>query len=644
MSMHKFFILFSVSALFAFGSTFPMNTSSKASEEKTEAPTSWSDYAFGGFSYFFNYAQNPSSNETLTEKATPFKAADIEPEKKRLREDCASFAPGSLSNQSQDEREPKNKKQKIGSKIGSKEILSQDAEASFKSILDDLGIPYDAIARDLWSSFDLADINGTICKILDYVEKKPQPEQKTYSEKPAPEKQQQPAIGDKRKEYLRAVTETLSACGVSKDVLRKLPNELFSGSDVAHAPQTVNRVFDFLAKNPKMQEAKSAQSIRLSNKEDERKIGQAARSYPIKLLGNENGKQIDHKEIDKNQPSQGLLNVNGNDCFLASSFQVLNQMGPLIDLLEEMYVSQKTNDFQNEIIAFMRSLRGDSITYEAYAPNKNATAVMRSFLVGHVASLRGMRSGQHDALEFLSGLLDELIGDNQNLADIVCIKENSTLSLSDEVYKSLHLFDSNVARSSHKQELMRLLPLGICQDDQTYDSLQTCLDSFFGIESNVEILSWKAYGQDISLGTYGLPEVNGTKKLSLKQPLPKILMIQLKRFSMDFETGQKRKNSDPISFPVELDMARYCGAPGELKYMLRGFIVHIGNDKSGHYWACAKDRFDNQWYVFNDSLAVQITETLVRKIANTGNVENILQGTKAASSSGNPYMLFYERG
>jgi ubiquitin carboxyl-terminal hydrolase 4/11/15 len=96
--------------------------------------------------------------------------------------------------------------------------------------------------------------------------------------------------------------------------------------------------------------------------------------------------------------------------------------------------------------------------------------------------------------------------------------------------------------------------------------------------------------------------------------LPKILVIQLKRFSKGGGSGKyggmsrmmgSSKNGDLIDFPVEgLDMGKYLldnENSEESMYDLYAVSNHMGSLYGGHYTAHCKNSVTNKWYYFNDS-------------------------------------------
>ena len=106
---------------------------------------------------------------------------------------------------------------------------------------------------------------------------------------------------------------------------------------------------------------------------------------------------------------------------------------------------------------------------------------------------------------------------------------------------------------------------------------------------------------------------NTHKKMDIYK-LPKILVIQLKRFSKGGGSSKyggirsmmsSSKNSDLIDFPVqELDMGKYLlDKPEGEDYMYDLYAVsnHMGSLYGGHYTAYCKNSINDKWYYYNDS-------------------------------------------
>ncbi|KAL5475916.1 hypothetical protein EMCRGX_G025794 [Ephydatia muelleri] len=176
-------------------------------------------------------------------------------------------------------------------------------------------------------------------------------------------------------------------------------------------------------------------------------------------------------------------------------------------------------------------------------------------------------------------------------------------------------------------------------------------------------------------------KVNTVKRLCIKK-LPKILVIQLKRFDYDWEREMSVKFNDYFEFPREFDMAPYTAsrlaeiegeaisdssgtekerAPEEstqsTKYVLRGIVVHSGQASGGHYYSFVHIRPSGssayKWYKFDDG---EVTEAKIEDEEEfkaqcfggeyTGEVyDHVLKKTHYRQQKRwwSAYLLFYDR-
>jgi len=102
---------------------------------------------------------------------------------------------------------------------------------------------------------------------------------------------------------------------------------------------------------------------------------------------------------------------------------------------------------------------------------------------------------------------------------------------------------------------------------------------------------------------------NANKSVSIFIP-PKILVIQLKRFKKDMYGQVCRKITNKINYPIyDLDISKYISDSSchkdKCKYNLIGVNLHqelgsFANMNLGHYVSIVKNRYDNNWMLFND--------------------------------------------
>ena len=167
--------------------------------------------------------------------------------------------------------------------------------------------------------------------------------------------------------------------------------------------------------------------------------------------------------------------------------------------------------------------------------------------------------------------------------------------------------------TSHNFDIFQILQLPIHGN-----SLTDCLDSFIKTEKLDEtnkLLCDKCNNQ------------NQSDKHIMLWYVPKILIIQLKRFKVN-EYGQfTRKNTTMIEYPIDnFDMINYIDplSPHKKNYNYKLYAIncHHGFIHGGHYTTITLNQYNKKWYTFDDANNLEEQSNLVNKDA---------------------YMLFYYR-
>ena len=103
------------------------------------------------------------------------------------------------------------------------------------------------------------------------------------------------------------------------------------------------------------------------------------------------------------------------------------------------------------------------------------------------------------------------------------------------------------------------------------------------------------------------------QKTDLSFPLPRVLIIQLKRFTYDLNSNEKIDTY--IDFPIRnLDLDTYVAQDDQRDgnvtrlYDLVAVSNHSGNLACGHYTTYAKNYRNKLWYSFNDDMTRQIPD------------------------------------
>lgn len=155
-------------------------------------------------------------------------------------------------------------------------------------------------------------------------------------------------------------------------------------------------------------------------------------------------------------------------------------------------------------------------------------------------------------------------------------------------------------------------------------SLNDCLDSIHNINYFTDKNQYFAES---------LKKKIDAKQIEYLQNLPDHLVIQLKRFELDYNTWMLKKMNYPVYFTKEIDVNQHIdphiSSISNTVYQLNGVVMHMGTVQSGHYYSYVKNRATGEWYKFNDTNTEITTLDDIMKNAN--------------DQMSNAYLLFYDR-
>jgi len=153
--------------------------------------------------------------------------------------------------------------------------------------------------------------------------------------------------------------------------------------------------------------------------------------------------------------------------------------------------------------------------------------------------------------------------------------------------------------------------------------------------------------------------------------LPNILIIQLKRFFMNYDYGYTEKINSKFEFPAKLNLQKYCVEKFQpedkelyeiysknddyYEYELKGINIHMGSANGGHYISLIDVNRDgnkntmnrlkkdekSKWVKFNDSSLSEFDINDIPKECFGGKLKN--NSSDASENSSNAYLLIYER-
>jgi len=291
----------------------------------------------------------------------------------------------------------------------------------------------------------------------------------------------------------------------------------------------------------------------------------------------------------KHSPIRGLLNNSGTSCYALASLQVLFQLPEFNATLTQKACT--TNPILKEYVALRNT-----------AKKPGTPLVTKKFfdsMTPKYFSAQPLPEGQQDAEEFLRRLIE----DASTHSDAFNFRQPSVITCN-TCYNQRG--DSIPFDPETKQELFSTsLQLALPTEDKLF-ALKDLLDNHFKPE--------KIHGKNkVKCDTCNKKQIS-TKQFKLES-LPKILMIQLKRF--DYTKGIASKITTAVSFPKK-DLTLNTHATedketaAERSYDLVGIIYHNGDSIGrGHYVSVVKNNKNNTWNLCDDSRVNSISESNV---------------------------------
>jgi ubiquitin C-terminal hydrolase len=290
----------------------------------------------------------------------------------------------------------------------------------------------------------------------------------------------------------------------------------------------------------------------------------------------------------------GLNNV-GNTCFMNSALQCLSNIPPLtqwcLNPCRESEIRKNSNG--NVLQAYVSLIR------DMWFLKKST--VTPSAIKQHVSRANSIFSGfnQNDAFEFMNTLLCRIHSDITG-AIIVSIGSSIVSDLF-RIYTQSQLICNECQKYVSTAETLISLPLSLPDEDDCRKN---------GIKVTLEDLI-QSFSADCQLsGPYYCAFCNkdsrATQRTIICTPLPRVLVLQLKRFPLDQSMG---KINICVCYPLEkLDGRTVITNVNDKdittlnsSYSLCAVSSHSGGLFGGHYITMAKNVDTQHWYQFNDS-------------------------------------------
>jgi ubiquitin C-terminal hydrolase len=325
-------------------------------------------------------------------------------------------------------------------------------------------------------------------------------------------------------------------------------------------------------------------------------------------------------------------NIGGVTCYMNSILAVIQQTPIFIDFIltfefkKTLLEKYPTKEQVIETVMFQLYLvMKTSHEYEncIITPNQFLRTIIKK------NEMWGYRQ-QQDSQEFLSFLLNNIEEEIAIKMDVkLFVSGNKIIDLANTIWTNFIKKEFSIIKNlfggmyhntiicelcnneSHNFDIFQILQLPIYGK-----SLTDCLDHFIKseqLDKENKLLCEKCNKQ------------NQSNKHIMFWTLPKVLIVQFKRFKTNVFGQITSKNSIHIDYPVDnFDMINYIDdlSPYKKNYKYRLYAVncHHGSIHGGHYTTLALNQYNKKWYKFDDSSELEEVTDLVNK---------------------NAYMLFY---
>lgn len=311
----------------------------------------------------------------------------------------------------------------------------------------------------------------------------------------------------------------------------------------------------------------------------------------------------------------GLKNL-GNTCYMNACVQALCHTVGLADYFLGYDWQTEINE-SNPLGCGGRLARAfGTLLEEMWSSHPSAVApALFKRMMGRVAPMFAGNE-QHDAQELLTFLLDALHEDLNRcrtkpyVEAVECHRRQDEDKCAAKAWRGYLLRDRSIIVDLFQGQLRSTVRCATCGyatvkfDPFMYLSvpvpaaatatLEDCIEQF----SAQEVLN----GDNAWYCAKCKARVAATKTLELWKP-PPVLVVHLKRFSVD-ENGRARKLTTNVTFPLtDLDLEPMCKSPQRDPplYDCYSVVNHRGSVNAGHYTAFARNRVDCGWYDYNDA-------------------------------------------
>ncbi|CAF1042015.1 unnamed protein product [Adineta ricciae] len=309
-----------------------------------------------------------------------------------------------------------------------------------------------------------------------------------------------------------------------------------------------------------------------------------------------------HAISDGRRDLCGLKNLGGT-CYMNSVLQSLSVTASLTDsLLIDHRIDMNDGTVLREYVNLLYLLRYSDCRVLSPNPFKQ--------IFGHLHKAY-LQNQQQDAHEFLLLLLDCL---HQDLIQIKSKKEDRNTSLILDLFYGTYRTTTTCSICKNMSiNYDPFLCLSLPIPSMHHCTLEDCFVDFDTDESLTDDQQWFCPTCQCLC--------DATRRLEIEK-LPKVLIIQLKRFELNFDQ-QWVKNNSHVYYPLDsFDLKQYCSSSSS--YALYSAINHNGTLNDGHYTTFCRNLSNDSsaWFECDDD-KVEYSST-----------DKLLMNTNA-------YLLFY---
>ena len=325
----------------------------------------------------------------------------------------------------------------------------------------------------------------------------------------------------------------------------------------------------------------------------------------------ENNIYTSKKDIQPIIKSKIGLNNLGETCYLNSSIQILIHIE---NFIEELI--SNVNPFIKNLIYQLIEI-SSCLIKKKKKKNENNISLSYSpinFKTEFIKQHSQFEEGQHDAIEFIRTLLDDLSKETSRNKNISKYEE---LNLDDKS-KEEQSFEYNKFFLSRENSIItdlfytQMINIFNCKCGYESYSFQKLLDIPLLVPNDTKEINLynliELFNNEINVDLDGKCKKCNKRKKNIKKKIKFNILNELIIFSVQrFDPFLSIKNESLIIYDELIDLKSYSDTPTKeknLEYKLIGTIHHNGNLQYGHYYS--KIKIENEWYEFNDSLVTKI--------------------------------------